>query len=104
MFLDMKASTTIAEQLGNSKYFKLLNKYFSDTTNAIIQTSGEVYQYAGDEIIVSWDLETGLANNNCIRCFFMVKDSFQKLSGSYIERFDLVPEFKAGFHCGKVIT
>jgi hypothetical protein len=34
----------------------------------------------------------------------MVKDSFQKLSGSYIERFDLVPEFKAGFHCGKVIT
>jgi adenylate cyclase len=53
MFLDMKASTTIAEQLGNLKYFKLLNKYFSDTTNAIIQTSGEVYQYAGDEIIVS---------------------------------------------------
>ena len=26
------------------------------------------------------------------------------LSESYIKRFDLVPGFKAGFHCGKVTT
>ena len=104
MFLDMKASTTIAEQLGNVEYFKLLNKYFADTTNAIIQTSGEVYQYAGDEIIVSWNLKKGLTNNNCIQCFFMIKDTFRMLSESYIKRFELVPEFKAGFHCGKVTT
>ena len=104
MFLDMKASTTIAEQLGNLEYFRLLNKYFFDTTDAIIQTSGEVYKYAGDEIIVSWDLKNGLTDNNCIRCFFMIKDIFRRLSLSYIKRFDLVPEFKAGFHCGKVTT
>mgnify|MGYP002633763211 CR=1 FL=1 len=104
MFLDMKASTTIAEQLGNLEYFKLLNKYFYDTTDAIVQTSGEVYQYAGDEIIVSWDLKKGLTNNNCIRCFFMIKETFQMLAESYIKRFDLVPEFKAGFHSGKVTT
>ncbi len=104
MFLDMKASTTIAEQIGNLNYFKLLKQYFSDTTNAIIQTSGEVYQYVGDEVIVSWNLEKGLTNNNCIRCFFMIKDTFQRLSESYQERFDMVPEFKAGFHCGKVTT
>ena len=104
MFLDMKASTTIAEQLGNLEYFRLLNQYFSDTTDAIIQTYGEVYQYAGDEIIVSWDLKKGVTNNNCIRCFFLIKEAFQNLSESYLRRFDLVPEFKAGFHCGKVTT
>ncbi|MFT4599144.1 MAG: adenylate cyclase, partial [Arenicella sp.] len=53
MFLDMKSSTTIAEKLGHINYFQLLNKYYADTTEAIIQTSGEVYQYAGDEVIVS---------------------------------------------------
>ena len=81
-----------------------LNKYYADTTEAIIQTSGEVYQYAGDEIIVSWNLKNGLANNNCIRCFFRIKETFHKLSESYIKRFGLIPEFKAGFHYGKVTT
>jgi len=104
MFLDMKSSTTIAEQLGHVEYFQLLNKYYADTTEAIIQTSGEVYQYAGDEIIVSWNLKNGLANNNCIRCFFRIKETFHILSESYIKRFGLIPGFKAGFHYGKVTT
>ena len=104
MFLDMKASTSIAEQLGNLEYFQLLNKYFSDATDAIIQTSGEVYQYAGDEVIVSWSLGKGIKNNNCIRCFFMIKDIFRRSSDDYMIRFDMIPEFKAGFHCGKVTT
>jgi adenylate cyclase len=104
MFLDIKSSTTIAEHLGNLKYFGLLKKYFSDITPAIIHTSGEIYQYAGDEVIVSWDLEKGLQNNNCVRCFFMIKDIIGSLSENYIEKFGLVPEFKAGFHYGKVTT
>ena len=104
MFLDMKSSTTIAEQLGHVEYFRLLNKYYADISDAIIQTAGEVYQYAGDEIIVSWDLKNGLANNNCIRCFFLIKKTFKKVSESYIKRFGLTPEFKAGFHYGKVTT
>lgn len=104
MFLDMKASITIAEQLGHIKYFELLNKYYADTTDAIIQTSGEVYQYAGDEIIVSWNLKNGLTDNNCDRCFFMIKETFRIQSDSYQQRFDLVPEFKAGFRYGNVAT
>jgi len=104
MFLDMKSSTTIAEQLGHVEYFRLLNKYYTDTTEAIIQTSGEIYQYVGDEIIVSWNLKKGLASNNCIRCFFMIKETFSTLSDRYIESFGLIPKFKAGFHYGKVTT
>lgn len=104
MFLDMKDSTTIAEQLGHLEFFRLLNNFYLDITDAIIQTSGEIYQYAGDEVIVSWNLKKGLTNNNCIQCFFMIKDTFKALSESYMKRFDLVPEFKAGFHYGKVTT
>lgn len=104
MFLDMKSSTTIAERLGHVEYFQLLKKYYADTTESIIQTSGEVYQYAGDEIIVSWNLKNGLGNNNCIGCFFKIKENFHRLSESYIKRFGLIPEFKAGFHYGKVTT
>lgn len=104
MFLDMKSSTNIAEKLGHEKYFKLLNYYYADITEAIIQTSGEIYQYVGDEIIVSWKLKKGLKNNNCLGCFFIIKEIFNNASEKYITQFGLVPGFKAGLHYGKVTT
>jgi class 3 adenylate cyclase len=102
MFLDMKSSTTIAESLGHVKYFEMLNKYYADLSGPIIKYSGEIYQYVGDEVIVSWKLKSGIQNNTCIRCFFAMKESLRKQTSSYNEKFGLTPEFKAGFHYGKV--
>jgi adenylate cyclase len=63
-----------------------------------------VYQYAGDEIIVSWSIGKGLEENNCIRCFFKLKQAFEKQASVYLDKYGLVPDFKAGFHCGTVTT
>jgi adenylate cyclase len=104
MFLDMKSSTTIAEKLGHVEYYKLLNEYYADITEAVVQTSGEIYQYVGDEIVVSWQIKHGLKNNNCLRCFFLIKQIFESVSEKYIREFGLVPGFKAGLHYGKVTT
>jgi adenylate cyclase len=104
MFLDMKSSTTIAENLGHVKYFKMLREYYSDLSDPIVNYSGEIYQYVGDEIVVSWKLKNGLQNNNCVQCFFAMKAAIQKQSRKYMEKFGLLPEFKAGFHLGKVTT
>ena len=70
MFLDMKSSTTIAEKIGHLQYFKMLKMYYADLSDAIVRHSGEIYQYVGDEVVVSWKLKKGLDNQNCIRCFF----------------------------------
>ena len=102
MFLDMRSSTTIAEKLGHVQYYKLLNYYYADMTNAILETSGEIYQYAGDNIIISWTLKSGRANTNCINCFFNIKKSLANQSEKYKEDFGLIPGFKAAIHCGKV--
>ncbi|MBC7829000.1 MAG: adenylate/guanylate cyclase domain-containing protein [Chitinophagaceae bacterium] len=104
MFLDMKSSTTIAENLGHVKYFEMLREYYSDFSDPIIKYRGEIYQYVGDEIIVSWTLKNGLQNYNCIQCFFALKTSIGKQTRKYTEKFGLTPEFKAGFHLGKVTT
>jgi adenylate cyclase len=104
MFLDMKSSTTIAEKLGHVNYFKLLNLYYEDMTEAILQSAGEIYQYVGDEIIVSWGLKQGLRDRNCLRLFFSIKEKLEKQSVKYIKAFGLVPSFKAGLHCGNVAT
>lgn len=104
MFLDMRSSTAIAERLGHVKYFSLLRQYYSDLSNPIIKYSGEIYQYVGDEIVVSWKLNNGLRNNNCIQCFVAMKRSLKKRMNKYNEKFGVIPGFKAGFHVGKVTT
>uniref|UniRef100_UPI00404A8E61 adenylate/guanylate cyclase domain-containing protein n=1 Tax=Fulvivirga sp. TaxID=1931237 RepID=UPI00404A8E61 len=104
MFMDMKSSTTIAEQLGHVKYYELLNKYYADMSDAILNTQGEIYQYVGDEIIISWPKSVGIKNNNCLNCFFEIKDNINLKSNEYFNAFSLVPQFKAGLHCGPVTT
>ena len=54
MFLDLSNSTTIAEELGHIKFFDLLKDFFSDMTDSILNSQGEIYQYVGDEIVISW--------------------------------------------------
>ena len=104
LFYDMKSSTTIAEQLGHIKYFELLREYYSDFSDAIIRHAGEVYQYVGDEIVISWKYEDGIKANNCIECFFAMKADLQKRGDWYSATFGVVPTFKAGLHVGKVTT
>ena len=104
MFLDMRSSTTIAEKLGHKKYYRLLNEYYRDMTNAIINTYGTIYQYVGDEIVLSWRMEKGLKNANCIRCFFLIQKTMASRRSHYEEKYGLVPGFKAGVHYGRVTT
>lgn len=104
MFLDMKSSTSIAEKLGHIKYFNLLKEYYDAFSDPIINYSGEVYQYIGDEIVISWKLNSGLQNNNCIECYFAMKNSIAEKSEHFIEKYRAAPDFKAGLHYGKVTT
>ena len=102
MFLDLKSSTSTAEKLGHIQYHNFLNDFFDDINNSIIFTKGEIYQYIGDEITVSWKMENGIENENCLRCFFSIDDKIKVNTSKYLEKFGIVPEFKAGLHCGNV--
>ncbi|WP_431121984.1 adenylate/guanylate cyclase domain-containing protein [Flagellimonas flava] len=104
MFLDMKSSTTIAEQIGHAKYFNLLKDCYADMGNPILECSGEIYQYVGDEIVLTWTERNGLYKNNCIRCFFEISATFQQKRSYYEATYGDVPVFKAGIHMGLVTT
>jgi adenylate cyclase len=104
MFLDMRSSSSIAENLGHVKYFEMLKEYYSDFSEPIVDHAGEIYQYVGDEVVVSWTMTDGLRHNNCIQCFFALKNAIVRQASKYKEKFGLLPGFKAGFHVGKVTT
>ncbi|MCB0764475.1 MAG: adenylate/guanylate cyclase domain-containing protein, partial [Flavobacteriales bacterium] len=103
-FLDMRSSTTIAEELGHVKYFQLLNELYTDITDPVVDARGEIYQYVGDEVSVSWPLRRGIGRQRCIRCFLNIRAKLQRRSAYYEQRYGLVPMFKAGFHYGQVTT
>ena len=102
MFLDMKASTTIAESLGHVRYFDLLKDYYDLMSDPIINSHGEVYQYIGDEIVISWKLEKGLANANCIQCFVEIQNQLSKAQEHFKNTYGEEVGFKAGLHLGEV--
>jgi class 3 adenylate cyclase len=100
MFLDLTSSTSIAEKIGHLQYLSLLNDFFHDIVGPIDQTKGEIYKYVGDEVIITWKKMDGIRNQNCLACFFLIEKRIRERSGFYMRKYGLVPEFKAGLHCG----
>jgi len=104
MFLDLSSSTTIAEKLDPVRFHRFMNSYFFDIDDPIVESKGEIYQYVGDEVVISWKNSCGYEDANCIRCFFNIKNKIDELREKYEEEFGIVPGFKAGLHCGTVVT
>ncbi len=104
MFLDMKSSTTIAEQLGHQRYFELLKQYYIDISAPVIEHRGTVYQYVGDEMVLTWLVSSPARNADCIQCFYAMRKSLESKSDQYRKSYGIAPTFKAGIHCGKVTT
>lgn len=104
MFIDLSSSTTIAEKLDPVTFHRFMSSYFFDIDESIVESKGEIYQYVGDEVVISWKDNAGFENQNCIECFFKIRESLDKLSDKYIEEFGVAPDFKAGVHCGNVVT
>lgn len=101
MFADLKGSTSIAEKLTHKQFSSLIKDYFFDVSDAIMMFGGEIYQYVGDEIIVTWPIRKN--NINCIRSFFKMEEIIERKKDFYQAKYGLVPEFKAGIHAGTVI-
>lgn len=103
MFFDMESSTTIAEKLGHERFYNLVNDVFADITDLVIYANGEIYKYMGDEMIVSWRMEQGLHNADCLQCFFAIQECIESNAETYKQKYGFIPHFKAGLHCGRVI-
>ncbi|MEM8998833.1 MAG: adenylate/guanylate cyclase domain-containing protein [Bacteroidota bacterium] len=104
MFLDLKDSTTIAEKIGHFKYSQFIQDCFYDLNEVVPKFEAEIYQYVGDEAVLSWPYEKGLANNNCVGLFFAFERQKRSRKNYYIDKYGVFPEFKAGMHGGRLMA
>jgi adenylate cyclase len=101
MFIDLKDSTAIAEKLGHKEYFKFIRDFIYYISVGLMEYGGRIYQYVGDEIVVSWP-DTRRNAKKCIYALIEARKSIHKNLNVFLRHYGVVPEFKAGIHAGEV--
>ena len=104
LFVDLRRSTQIAEELGNLRYHAFLKRFVADVSTSAIRHGAEIHRFVGDEVLLTWTERKGLENAACIRTVFAMADAFDHSSDDYLADFGAVPSFWAGLHMGPVVT
>jgi adenylate cyclase len=101
MFMDLKDSTPIAEKLGHQQYFKFIREFIYQISNALIEHGGAIYQYVGDEVVVSWMFHKK-NTKKCMAALIEARKNLQKKGEDFRREFGTIPEFRVGIHIGDV--
>lgn len=104
MFLDLKSSTMMAEKLGHYKYSQLIQDCFLDLNAIINKYDAEIYQYVGDEAVLSWKYAHGIKDNRCVNIYFDFIKRLHLRESYYTSKYGLIPQFKAGMHGGTLMA
>ena len=102
LFLDLKGSTSIAEHLGHNTYSKLLRSCYHDLTDIVMRYNADIYQYVGDEVVLSWKIKDEKQTLRSIAMYFAYKARLENRKEYYMKRYNTVPEFKGGMDLGVV--
>ena len=104
MFLDMKDSTMLAEQLGAIKFSALVRDFFYDMTAPLMESRGRVSHYIGDEAVIYWKPDDAFKVKGPLAFFKMFEAEIASRASYYRSNYGLVPDFKAGIHMGPVVA
>jgi adenylate cyclase len=104
LFVDVVGSTAIAERLGALEAHRFLAAVFSAVAEPIELCRGEIYQYVGDEIVITWVEADGVAEARAVRCFFAMRAALAADANRFVQRFGVQPELRAALHLGEVIA
>lgn len=103
LFIDLKDSTPTAEKLGHKKYFYYIRDFIHHISLALLEYDGLIYQYVGDEIVVSW-LSNDTNKTKCVQSVIRARRIIQKESNYYRREYGMVPEYRIGVHLGQVMV
>jgi len=103
-FVDIAGSTGLAERLGGIGIHRFLDRTFRLLTTAVVDTRGEVLNYVGDEVIVTWPERNGAIDCRPLRCFVAMRDALLRASSQFEREFGASPRIRGSLHFGPVIV
>src|SRR6202021_1082653 len=104
LVFDLRGSPGLAERLGGVAIHRLLDRTFRLLTLAVVDYHGEVLNYVGDEVIVTWRERDGAVDCRPLRCFAAMRDELSAASSQLVREFGAVPRIRGSLHFGPVIV
>jgi len=102
LFLDLKGSTSIAERLGHARYSQFIRHCFHDLTDSVLAYQAQIYQFVGDEVVLTWPESRGEGAPRSLATFFAFRKRLEERSDWYEAEFGIKPEFRGGAEGGRV--
>jgi len=104
IFLDLVSSTKYSQKLGHKKYSAFLQECFYTISSSIVNNRGIIYQFVGDEVVVTWKGDNKANYRRAIDFFFQFSDDLLKKEKLFMDKFGILPEFTASLNSGKVMV
>ena len=104
LFVDIAGSTPLAERIGPDAIHRFLGEVFRLASDPIDDHAGEVYQYVGDEIVITWSVAEGRERARPLACFFAIERALERAAPDFERDFGALPRLHAALHAGPVIA
>ena len=101
LFMDMKGSTSLIEDIGDKDFLRFLNEVLFEINGVILEYKGEIYRYVGDEFIVTWSEDTVQESLGCI---VAIQQALRDKTAHFERRFNHAPSFRYGLHFGEIMV
>ena len=98
LFVDITGSTALAERLGPAAVHGFLDRVFRIAADPVDEHQGEVYQYVGDEMVMTWTARSIQRGAAPAACFFAIARALEAARPAF-ER-----DFAAAPACGERCT
>jgi adenylate cyclase len=104
LFVDIVGSTALAERIGPDAVHRFLDRVFRLASDPIDDHGGEIYQYVGDEMVVTWTAAEGREDARPIACLFAIQTALDEAAPKFEREFGVAPGIRAALHAGPVIS
>ena len=98
----IKSSTLLAETLDHVSYSRMVQDCYAELTVPLINHKAQVYQYVGDEVVISWKMSRLSSPSDCYEFFYAFRARIAAKKEYFLLTYGVYPQFKAGIHCGQV--
>ena len=104
LFVDLVGSTATAERLGPLDFTHYKHDFFTDLSLPTERTDGQIIQYVGDEVMLSWPRAPHAERADPLRWLALAREAIGERHDYYVRRYGEAPRFRAGLHVGEVVV
>ena len=102
-FLDVRGATAIAERIGDEQFHRYLGELFPIVERAVLATGGEIQDYIGDAVLISWPINHR-PRHGPFAFVALFGPALARRRAWFNEHFGSEPAVRIGAHAGTIVA